>query len=96
MGALSKDPESGVVRHDKQKCIGCKSCIAACPFGGMSFNVDSRQIFKCEHCDGQPQCVRFCVDKAITYVDAATVSAKRKRESAVDPTCFPPTDGSGH
>ncbi len=97
MGALSKDPDSGVVRHDRQRCIGCKSCIAACPFGGISFNVDSRRIFKCEQCDGQPQCVRFCVDQAITYLDAATVAAKRKKEAAIDPTSLPSAEpGAGH
>jgi Fe-S-cluster-containing hydrogenase component 2 len=80
--ALEKDLESGIVRHNKDKCIGCRACIAVCPFGGISFNSESKQVFKCEQCNGEPQCVRFCLDKAITYVDPADVSTKRKMKLA--------------
>ena len=39
VGATYKDPETGVVRQDYDKCIGCRMCIAACPYTGVrSFN----------------------------------------------------------
>ena len=39
VGATYKDEETGVVRQDYDKCIGCRMCIAACPFTGVrSFN----------------------------------------------------------
>ena len=30
-GAMQKDPETGIVNNDKEKCIGCKACEKSCP-----------------------------------------------------------------
>lgn len=39
VGATYKDPETGAVRQDYDKCIGCRMCMAACPYTGVrSFN----------------------------------------------------------
>ena len=41
VGATYKDPETGAVRQDYDKCIGCRMCMAACPYTGVrSFNWD--------------------------------------------------------
>ncbi len=39
VGATFKDPETGIVRQDYDKCIGCRMCVSACPYTGVrSFN----------------------------------------------------------
>jgi len=41
--ATWKRPEDGIVMMDWHRCIGCRYCMAACPYGSRSFNwVDPR------------------------------------------------------
>jgi Fe-S-cluster-containing hydrogenase component 2 len=48
----------------------------------MNYNMNARKVFKCDLCGGDPQCVRFCDEKAVDFITADVVSARKKRESA--------------
>jgi carbon-monoxide dehydrogenase iron sulfur subunit len=78
--ACHKDQENGRVLIDEDKCIGCKTCIIACPFGHPFFDIKERVTKKCDFCDGDPQCVAFCDMKAVDYVDADKVQMAKRRE----------------
>ncbi|MBW2368846.1 MAG: 4Fe-4S dicluster domain-containing protein [Deltaproteobacteria bacterium] len=80
--AISRDADFGFLKVDQEVCIGCRSCVNVCPFGAMNYNSDARKVFKCDLCGGQPQCVRFCEEKAVDYITAGTVSAQKKRDGA--------------
>jgi len=80
--AISRDEEMARVRVDYDVCIGCRSCVSVCPFGAMNFNVIDKKVFKCDLCDGDPQCVRFCDRKAVDFVSPDEVSIEIKREAA--------------
>jgi len=80
--ALSRDEELGRVVHDYDICIGCRTCVSVCPFGAMSFNAIDRKVIKCDLCEGDPQCVRFCDRKAVDFMSPDDVSIDKKREAA--------------
>jgi Fe-S-cluster-containing hydrogenase component 2 len=48
----------------------------------MNFNTIDKQVFKCDLCDGDPQCVRFCEEKAVDFVDADEVCLIKTRTAA--------------
>jgi len=80
--AISRDESLNRVTIDQDVCIGCRMCVAVCPFGAMGFDTQTRKVFKCDFCDGDPQCVRFCETKAIQYVDASQVSGVKQVAAA--------------
>jgi Fe-S-cluster-containing hydrogenase component 2 len=81
--AISQDEKLGRVSVDYDTCIGCRSCVSVCPFGAMSFNTIDRRVLKCDVCDGDPQCVRFCDVKAVDFVEANDVSIIKSRTAAL-------------
>jgi anaerobic carbon-monoxide dehydrogenase iron sulfur subunit len=80
--AIYRDEELKSVRINHDLCIGCRMCVAACPFGAMGWNPKRGRVFKCDLCHGDPQCVRFCYTKAVDYVEPTRVSNDRMRQAA--------------
>ena len=80
--AISRDESLNRVMVDYDICIGCRMCVAICPFGGMAFDPLAQKVMKCDFCDGDPQCVRFCEVKAVDFVEADEVSILKKRNAA--------------
>ncbi len=81
--ACYQDKQTLRVLIDKKKCIGCQTCVLACPFGHAHYDKVARISTKCDYCDGDPECVRICEKKAISYVYSDESSQARKRESAL-------------
>lgn len=68
--ALEKDPESGIINFYPDKCIGCKQCIAACPYNALTFVESEDIIRKCDLCgDNEPICEKVCTAGAITFTE---------------------------
>ena len=67
--------ESGVVLVNEEKCIGCKYCMMACPYGVRDWNKASQTVEKCTLCghltaNGElPACVKSCSAGARFYGD---------------------------
>jgi len=80
--AISSNYEMSRVEVDYDICIGCRTCVSVCPFGAMNFNYIDRKVAKCDLCDGDPQCVRFCEVNAIEYVDSSDVAVLKQKEAA--------------
>jgi Fe-S-cluster-containing hydrogenase component 2 len=82
-GAISRSEQLQRVEVDYDVCIGCRTCVSVCPFGAMSFNTIDRKVIKCDLCDGDPQCVRFCDVKAVDFVEAGDANLAQKRRAAL-------------
>jgi Fe-S-cluster-containing dehydrogenase component len=52
IGALRKDPVTGIVGYDAEYCVGCRYCQMACPFNVPKFEFSKAlpKIVKCELC----------------------------------------------
>ncbi|MBW2249722.1 MAG: 4Fe-4S dicluster domain-containing protein [Deltaproteobacteria bacterium] len=81
-GAIYRDYEMNRVMVDYDRCISCKMCISACPFGAIGFDEDRGKVIRCDLCDGDPQCVRFCDSKALSFIDTTMLSYPNVRKSA--------------
>ena len=72
---------------EQARCIGCKSCMVACPFGAMQVRVvgDRVQALKCDLCmlrEGGPACVEACPTHALRCIEPARLRAERLRNLA--------------
>jgi Fe-S-cluster-containing hydrogenase component 2 len=80
--AIYRDEALNRVMINQDLCVGCQLCVSACPIGAMAFHEGRGKAFKCDLCDGEPECVRACEPKAVDYVDAHRLHYPRLREAA--------------
>lgn len=67
--------DDGIVDFDKNRCIGCKSCMQACPYDALYIDPENRTAAKCNYCAHridlglEPACVNVCPEHAIISGD---------------------------
>ena len=71
-GALNV--QDGIIRLDRDKCVGCYTCILTCPYGAITLDAEAG-VQKCELCasraDGMPACVQGCPNRALKWEERA-------------------------
>jgi Fe-S-cluster-containing dehydrogenase component len=73
--AILVTPDGVVQMAEPSRCIGCRNCVYACPFGVPKFDVAARLMKKCNLCydrtvqDLKPWCAQACPTQALWYGD---------------------------
>ena len=87
-GAMQQREKDGIVFVESALCIGCKSCIAACPWGTPQWDPATNKVVKCDYCKDridvglQPACVTKCVTGCLSFGVANEVPDPRRERYA--------------
>jgi anaerobic dimethyl sulfoxide reductase subunit B (iron-sulfur subunit) len=80
--SIQKREEDGVVWIDQSTCIGCGSCVTACPYAAPRFDAEKGVAGKCDFCKdyldsgGSPACVDSCLMRCLEYGDIEELRSK--------------------
>lgn len=92
----------GVVDFNKDRCIGCKSCMQACPYDAIYIDQDTNTAAKCNFCAHrlevglEPACVIVCPERAILAGDLDNPLSEISRLVHREPTDVrKPEQGTG-
>lgn len=84
-GAITTEREPNsratLVSVSEEKCVGCKMCMLACPFGNVLVS-DNGFAEKCDLCGGDPECVKFCLRGALKFVEPDENMLAKKEKTA--------------
>jgi len=98
-GAVHKDEETGLVLPDDTKCIGCGTCVKACPYGVPKVNTETSKMVKCDGCHDRvvagekPVCVEACPLRALDFDDIEKLRADYGDTAAIAPLPDPSQTG---
>lgn len=90
-GAIEKNPDTGEVRSDPEKCIGCGTCSQTCPYGAPKVDMEAMKSVKCNMCadrvaEGkQPICVEACPLRALDFGDIEELRAAYGDDAEIAP-----------
>lgn len=85
-GAISKRGLEGPVTIDEKLCVGCRSCLAVCPYGIPQVKRGGKLVTKCDLCferlelGQEPACVAGCPTGALQYRIISEIGQEIRKE----------------
>jgi len=86
--AIHRHTPNDPVLIDCDKCIGCKYCLMACPFGVIELTRDGKAVAKCDLClertkvGEEPACVLACPTKALKFEEISEMLKECRKSAA--------------
>jgi Fe-S-cluster-containing hydrogenase component 2 len=77
--AIFLEESTGAKILNEEKCIGCRMCMIAYPFGAISIDPLTKKVVKCDLCSGEPACAQWCPTGAIEYGTPRSYDLVRQR-----------------
>jgi len=78
VGAIVRDSDTGAILIKEDLCIGCRACTLVCPFGALTMDTSLGVMLKCDLCDGDPKCVKYCLSNALVYERSNVINNLRQ------------------
>jgi Fe-S-cluster-containing dehydrogenase component len=88
-GAVRRRESDGIVHIEAALCIGCKSCILACPWGACQWEPTRKKAVKCDYCLDRvdqglkPACVTKCLSQCLSFGRADALPDDRRQRFAL-------------
>jgi Fe-S-cluster-containing dehydrogenase component len=87
-GAMQVRGRDGLVFVDQSLCVGCKTCMSACPWGAPQWQAEVGKVVKCDYCLDRvdaglkPACVTVCPTGCLTLEKPDNLPQVRRRRYA--------------
>lgn len=67
--ALTREPGTGRVLFDRDRCVGCWMCLMVCPHQAIVRDEAAGKAIRCDQCEGRevPACVAACATGALEF-----------------------------
>jgi Fe-S-cluster-containing dehydrogenase component len=96
---MQRREKDGIVFVDHNLCVGCKTCISACPWGAPQWNPEIGKVVKCDYCMDRidaglrPACVTVCTTHCLSFGETETMPVVKRDRYA---RAMASTKGAAH
>lgn len=90
-GAMHKRKDDGLIAVDSNRCVGCRYCEMACPYGAPQYSPTKKVMTKCDGCferipmGKKPICVEACPMRALDFDQIEVLREKYGHQADIAP-----------